>query len=56
MVEQLVMSSILTGEFMADKDLVNDAKVREAYQGFVSAFVSFTNALAAARSSHPPLG
>jgi hypothetical protein len=51
MVEQLVLHSVATGEFFTDKDLLDDAKVRDAYRGFVSAFVAFQNALADAKAA-----
>lgn len=43
-------------EFGADRDLLDDAKVRSAWRGFASAYVTFLNALRdakAAKVAHP---
>lgn len=38
-------------ESVVDRDLLKDEKVSEAFDGFVSSYVNFQNALAAAKAS-----
>lgn len=37
-------------EELADRDLLNDEKVSQAFDGFVASYVAFQNALAAAKA------
>jgi hypothetical protein len=41
-------------EDIADRQLLNDDKVNEALDGFIAAYVTFQNALAAAKASRAP--
>lgn len=50
-VEDLVLGGLSAVEFGADKDLLNDAKVKTAYRGFVSSYVTFAQALADAKQA-----
>lgn len=47
--EAIALASITTAEQVAERDLLNDAKVRETYRALISAHVAFMNALAAAK-------
>lgn len=38
-------------EDLTDRDLLNDGKVTEAFDGFVASYVAFQNALAAAKAA-----
>ena len=49
--EQIALASLDIAEDVTEKDLLNDVKVREAYRGLISAYVTFMNALAAAKEA-----
>lgn len=50
-VKNIVLGSLTAGEFAADRDLLDDPKVAAAYDGFISSYVSFQNALADAKAA-----
>ena len=49
--EQLAMAGLELAEDVADKDLLQEPQVRAAYRGFISAYVQFQKALAAAKAA-----
>jgi len=50
-VKEAVEVGLPAVESVVDRDLLKDAKVSEAFDGFVSAYVAFQNALAAAKAA-----
>lgn len=50
-VKEAVEAGLPAVEAAVDRDLLKDDKVNEAFDNFVSAYVSFQNALAAAKAA-----
>jgi hypothetical protein len=46
-----VLGGISVAEFGADKDLLRNEKVSEAWDGFVASYIKFTEALATAKAA-----
>lgn len=53
-VKQIVLGGIQASEFAADRDLLQEPKVAAAYDGFISSYVSFLNALSEAKAAKAP--
>lgn len=50
-VKTIVLESLDAAEFVTDKDLLNEPNVASAYDGFISSYVTFQNALADAKAA-----
>ena len=50
-VKEAVETGLPLVEDLANRDLLKDEKVSQAFDGFVAAYVSFQNALAAAKAA-----
>lgn len=54
-VKSIVLGGIMGAEFVADRDLLLEPKVAAAYDGFISSYVSFLNALSEAKAAKAPV-